>query len=83
MDIGGHPPVPNSTWLILTVFSSTRFSVMVKFSCNCGFFTSEVVLNPYIATRWILVAAHLVQLDYFGSFHVNTSFCTSRVVLGP
>jgi hypothetical protein len=23
------------------------------------------------------------QLDYFGSFHVSTYFCTSRVILGP
>jgi hypothetical protein len=39
VDIGGHPPVPNSNWLILTVFNSTRFSVMGTFLCNCGFCT--------------------------------------------
>jgi hypothetical protein len=82
VDIGGHPPVPNSNWLILTVFSSTRFSVMGTFLCNCGFCTYGVVLKPYTTSRWILVAAHLFQLAYFGSFHVSTSFCTSRAVLG-
>jgi hypothetical protein len=82
VDIGGHPPVPNSNWLILTVFSSTCFSVMGTFLCNCGFCTYGVVLNPYTTSRWILVASHLFQLAYFGSFHVSTSFCTSRVVLG-
>jgi hypothetical protein len=82
VDIGGHPPVPNSNWLILTVFSSTCFSVMGTFLCNCGFCTSGAILKPYTTSRWILVAAHLFQLAYFGSFHVSTSFCTSRAVLG-
>jgi hypothetical protein len=68
VDIGGHPPVPNSNWLILTVFSSTCFSVMGTLLCNYGFCTSEVVLKPYTTSRWILVAAHLVQLAYFGQF---------------
>jgi hypothetical protein len=29
------------------------------------------------------VASDLIQLAYFGSFQVNTSFYTSRAVLGP
>jgi hypothetical protein len=82
VDIGGHPPIPNSNWLILTVFSSTRFSVMGTLVCNCGFCTYGDVLKPYTAFRWIFVVAHLFQLAYFGSFHVSTSFCTSKVVLG-
>jgi hypothetical protein len=82
VDIGGHPPVPYSNWIIWTIFSSTRFSVMGTFLCNCGFYTYRDVLNPYTTSRWILVAAHLFQLYYFGSLHVSTSFCTSRVVLG-
>jgi hypothetical protein len=53
VDIGGHPPVPNSNWLILTVFSSTYFSVMGTFLFNCGFYTYKVVLNPYKESRWI------------------------------
>jgi hypothetical protein len=72
VDIGGHPLVPNSNWLILTVFSSTCFSIMGTFICNYGFFTSGVVLKPYTTSRWILVVAHLFQLDYFGVFHVST-----------
>jgi hypothetical protein len=76
-------PPTYSNWLLLTVFSSTCFSVMMTFLCNCGFFTSGAILKPYTTSRWILVAAHLFQLAYFGSFHVNTSFCTSRAVLGP
>jgi hypothetical protein len=80
--IGGHPPFQNSNWLNLTFFSSTRFYVIGKFVCNCGFFTYRAVLKPYTTSRWILVATHLFQLAYFGSFHVSTSFCTSRVVLG-
>jgi hypothetical protein len=83
VDIGGHPPIPNSNWLILTVFSSTYLSVMGTFLCNCGFYTSGAVLKPYTASRWILVADHLFQLAYFGRFHVSTSFCTSRAILGP
>jgi hypothetical protein len=82
VDIGGHPPIPNSNWLILTIFSSTCFSVMGTFLCNCGFCTFGVVLNPYTTSRWIMVAAHLFQLACFGIFHVSTSFCTSRDVLG-
>jgi hypothetical protein len=82
VDIGGHPPVPNSNWLILTIFSSTHFFVMMPFLCNCGFYTSRDVLNPYATSRCIMVAGHLFQLDYFGSFHVSTSFCTSRAILG-
>jgi hypothetical protein len=54
VDICGHPPVPNSNWLILTFFISTRFFVMGKFLCNCGFFTYGVVLKPYKTSRWIL-----------------------------
>jgi hypothetical protein len=83
VDIGGHPPVPNSNWLILTVFSSARFSVMGTFIFNSGFCTYEVaIMNPYTAFRWILLVSHLFQLDYFGIFHVSTYLCTSRVVLG-
>jgi hypothetical protein len=63
-------------------FSSTHFFVMGTFICNCGFCTYEVVLNPYNASRWILVVSYLFQLDYFENFHVNTSFCTSRAILG-
>jgi hypothetical protein len=81
--IGGHPLVTNSNWLILTIFSSACFSVMGTFICNCGFCTSGVVLKPYTASRWILVATHLFQLAYFGIFHVITYFCTSRVIVGP
>jgi hypothetical protein len=76
VDIGGHPPIPNSNWLILIVFSSTHFSVMGTLLCNYGFYTSEDVLNPYTTSRWILVASHLVQLAYFGIFHLSTSLCT-------
>jgi hypothetical protein len=76
-------PPTYSNWLLLTVFSSTRFSVMMTFLCNCGFYTSGAILNPYTTSRWILVASHLFQLAYFGSFHVSTSFCTSRAILGP
>jgi hypothetical protein len=83
VDIGGHPPVPNYNWLILTVFSSTCFSIMGKFIYNCGFFTSRAILNPYTTSKWIMVHAHLFQLAYFGSFHVTTSFYTSRAILGP
>jgi hypothetical protein len=52
------------------------------FLCNCGLCTYRVVLNPYTTSMWILVVIHLFQLAYFGSFHVSTSFCTSRAVLG-
>jgi hypothetical protein len=82
VDISGHPPVPTSNWLIWTVFSSTRFSVMGKFLCNCGFCTYGAILNPYTSSKWILVATHLFQVAYFGSVHVSTSFCTSRAILG-
>ena len=82
VDIGGHPPVPTSNWLILSVFSSTRFSVIGKILCNCGFFTYGAVLKPYKASRWILVVSHLFQLVYFGRFHVYTSFYTSMAILG-
>jgi hypothetical protein len=82
VDIGGHSPVPNSNWLILTVFSSTRFSVMRTILCNCGFCNNGAILKPYTISRWILVAAHLFQLAYYGSFHVSASFCTSRAFLG-
>jgi hypothetical protein len=68
VDIGGHPTIPNSNWLILTIFSSKHFSVMEKFLCNCGFCTSRDILKPYITSRWILVASHLFQMDYLGSF---------------
>jgi hypothetical protein len=51
VDIGGHPPGPNSNWLILTVFSSTCFSIMGTFLCNCGFCTSRVVLKPYTTSK--------------------------------
>jgi hypothetical protein len=53
VDIGGHPPILNSNWLILTIFSSAHFSVMGTFLCNCGLCTSRVVLNPYTASRYI------------------------------
>jgi hypothetical protein len=82
VDIGGHPPFPNSNWLILTVLSSSFFSVKGTFLCNCGFYNYGVVLKPYTISRWILVAAHLFQLAYFGSFHVSTSLCTYRVFWG-
>jgi hypothetical protein len=59
VDIGGHSPVRNSNWLILTFFSSTCFSVMGKFISNSGFFSYEAVLSPYTSTGWILVVAHL------------------------
>jgi hypothetical protein len=64
------------------IFSSTHFFVMGTFICNCGFCTYRAILKPYTTSRWILVAAHLFQLDYFESFHVSTSFCTSRALLG-
>ena len=84
IDLGGYwwPPTI-SNWLILTVFGSTRFYVMMKFSFNCRLCTCEDVLNPYTTCRWILVSIHLFQLDYFGSLHIGTSLCTSRVILGP
>jgi hypothetical protein len=84
IDLGGYwwPPTI-SNWLILTFFGSTRFYVMMKFSFNCGLCTCEAILNPYTTCRWILVATHLFQLDYFGSLHIGTSLCTSRVILGP
>jgi hypothetical protein len=78
VDIGGHPPVPTGSFC--PVFSSTRSSVLL---CNCGFYTSGGCLKPYTSSRWILVASHLIQLDYFVCFHVNTSCCTSRAILGP
>jgi hypothetical protein len=56
VDIGGHPPVPNSNWLILTVFSSTRFSVMGTFLCNCGF----------LHLRGCPEALHNIQVDIGG-----------------
>jgi hypothetical protein len=56
VDIGGHPPVPNSNWLILTVFSSTHFSVMGTFLCNCGFCTYGAVLE----------SLHNIQVDIGG-----------------
>jgi hypothetical protein len=56
VDIGGHPPVPNSNWLILTVFSSTRFSVMGTLLCNYGFCTSEACLE----------SLHNIQVDIGG-----------------
>jgi hypothetical protein len=83
VDIGGHPPAPNSTWLIFTVFNSGRFSVMVTSLFNCGFFTSGDIYNPYTTSRCISVAAHLFQLAYFGSFHVSTYFCTFKAILRP
>jgi hypothetical protein len=46
---------------------------MGRFICNCGFFTYAVFLKPYIASRWIWVATHIFQLNYFGIFHVDTS----------
>jgi hypothetical protein len=82
VDIGGHPPVQNSILFILKVFYLTRFSIMQKFLFNYGLFTYGAVPKPYRTSKWILVASHLFQLAYFGSFHVNTYFCTSRVVLG-
>jgi hypothetical protein len=82
VDIGGHPPIPNSNWLIWKFFSSACFSVMGTFIFNCGFFTYGVVSKPYIASRCILVVSHLFQLAYFGIFHAITYLCTSRVVLG-
>jgi hypothetical protein len=83
-DPGGYwwPPT-YSNWLILTFFSSARFSVMMTFIFNCWLFTYGVFLKPYTTFRWILVASHLFQLAYFGIFYVNTSFCTSRGILGP
>jgi hypothetical protein len=51
MDIGGHPPVPNSNCLSLTVFSSSHFTVMGTFLCNCGFYTYGAIFNPYIVSR--------------------------------
>jgi hypothetical protein len=63
VDIGGHPPVPNSNWLILTVFSSTRFSVMGTFLCNCGF-----------CTYWgCLESLHNIQVDIGGRPPIPTS----------
>jgi hypothetical protein len=47
-----------SNWFLLTVFSSTRFSIMMTLFCNCGFFTSRAILNPYTTSRWILVASY-------------------------
>jgi hypothetical protein len=82
VDIGGHPPIPTSNWLILLFFSLERFSVIGTILCNYGFFTYGAMLNPYTSSRWILVVSHIFQLAYFGSFHVNTSFCTSKVILG-
>jgi hypothetical protein len=85
IDPGGYwwPPTCSIFQLAhLTISSSTCFFVMGTFLCNCGFYTYEVVLNPYTTSRWILVATHLFQLAYFGIFHVSTSFCTSKVVLG-
>jgi hypothetical protein len=80
-DLGGYwwPPT-YSNWLLLTIFSSTRSYVLL---CNCGFYTFEGCLNPYTYSRWILVASHLIQLAYFGCFHVSTSFCTSGPFWGP
>jgi hypothetical protein len=83
VDIDGHPLVTNSNWLILIVFSSACFSVMGTFLCNCEFYTSETIMNPYTTSMWIMVVSHLFQLDYFGIFHASTYFCTFRVVLGP
>jgi hypothetical protein len=80
---GRTDPVPNSNWLILRVFISARFFVMGKLLCNYGFYTSEAILNPYTTSMWILVVAHLVQLAYFGNFHLSTSFCTSGAILRP
>jgi hypothetical protein len=81
IDLGGYwwPPT-YSNWLLLTFFSSTCSFVLL---CNCGFYTFRDFLNPYTSSKWILVASHLIQLDYFVCFHVSTSCCTSKAVLGP
>jgi hypothetical protein len=84
-DLGGYwwPPTYSKFQLAhIDSFSSTRFSVMENFLSNCGFFTYRSILNLYTTSRWILVASHLFQLDYFENFHVNTSFYTFRVILG-
>jgi hypothetical protein len=78
MDIGGHPPIPNSNCLILTVFSSTRFSVIGTFLCNCGFCTYVVVLKPYTIYMWILVAACWVCVILFARVVVSERMRRAR-----
>ena len=63
-DPGGYwwPPT-YSNLLILTIFISSCFSVMMKFLCNCGFCTSGAFLKPYTKSRSILVASYLFELN--------------------
>ena len=77
VDIGGLPPIPIGS--------------------SCPFFIQHVFLYFFIIVISTLlgqseashilqvdrVASRLIQLAYFVCFHVSTSCCTSKVVLGP
>ena len=72
VDIGGHP--------------SIQLAPLVSFWFNTYLFVivgSALCLKRYTSSRCILVASHLIQLSYLVFFHVITSCCTSRVILGP
>jgi hypothetical protein len=48
-----------------------------------GFQYHEPLVSWIRDPRNPLVASHIIQLSYFVIFHVITSFCTSRAILGP
>jgi hypothetical protein len=77
VDIGGHPPIPTG--------SSCPFFIQHVF-LYCFIIVSSTLLGLSEASHILqvdMVASLLIQLAYFVCFHVNTSCCTSRAVLGP
>jgi hypothetical protein len=76
-DPGGYWWSPTCSKFQLAHLDSFQFNTFLSngtLLCNYGFCTFEVVLKPYTTSRWILVVAHLVQLTYFGSFHLKYIF---------
>jgi hypothetical protein len=77
VDIGGHPPVPTVSF--------------------CQFLVQRVLLHFFVIVGYMILglfrALHILQVDIGGLtpnstrlffiFHVSTSCCTFKVVLGP
>jgi hypothetical protein len=77
VDIGGHPPIPTGSSCLFFVQHVLLYCFVIVGSTLLGLSEAPHILQ--VDT----VASRLIQLAYFVCFHVSTSCCTSRAVLGP
>jgi hypothetical protein len=68
VDIGGHPPVPNSNWLILTVFSSTLVNSK-EYADIQSYDIDFTVVHPLVGYVHKYLA---LKLFYYGSSKTTT-----------